>query len=377
MLGVDPGTQPLPSVEPSLTPLAAMEEAIVRALERPPCVVSFSGGRDSSAVLAVAVQVARREALPPPIPVTLRFPDAPGSQESAWQERVVGHLQLDDWRRLELSDELDFVGPVAGALIRRHGVLFPANTHFHGPIAAQARGGTVLTGAGGDQIMWGPRRRQTLTRRALPPAIDLLRGAYGLLPPSLRRPIVQRRPKYRQGWLRPEAVRMIADRIVANRPDPARRDARVRWSHRTRYTAATRYSLGVLAADHDAVAIHPFMEPRFLVSVARLLGPGGLGDRATLMRMLFGHLLPPELIERPRKAHFAEAFQTETLREFLRGWEGGGVDSSLVDEAALRRLWRDSLGEPPARSMLGRTALLAQSVWLACDDAGHPTPRRT
>ena len=60
-----------------LTPLAALEEAILPALRRPPCLVSFSGGRDSSCVLAAATRAARREGLQPPVPVTLRVSNAP------------------------------------------------------------------------------------------------------------------------------------------------------------------------------------------------------------------------------------------------------------------------------------------------------------
>ncbi|HLF44659.1 MAG TPA: hypothetical protein VJA46_14195, partial [Acidimicrobiia bacterium] len=40
-------------------PLAVLEKLLLPALESPPCFVEFSGGRDSSALLAVAVDVAR------------------------------------------------------------------------------------------------------------------------------------------------------------------------------------------------------------------------------------------------------------------------------------------------------------------------------
>src|SRR5215212_1324990 len=56
-----------------LTPLEALEEAVLPALTQPPCLVSFSGGRDSSSVLAAATRAARREGLPAPVPVTLRI----------------------------------------------------------------------------------------------------------------------------------------------------------------------------------------------------------------------------------------------------------------------------------------------------------------
>ena len=45
-------------------PRRALEHVVREALLRPPCGVAFSGGRDSSAVLAVAAHVARRDGLP-------------------------------------------------------------------------------------------------------------------------------------------------------------------------------------------------------------------------------------------------------------------------------------------------------------------------
>ena len=72
-----------------MEPSAALERAVLPALLRPPCVVSFSGGRDSSLVLAAAVAVARSEGLAAPIPITVRFPASAESDEQEWQERVV------------------------------------------------------------------------------------------------------------------------------------------------------------------------------------------------------------------------------------------------------------------------------------------------
>ena len=63
-------------------PLDAIEDVIRPALLRPPCLVSFSGGRDSSAILATATAIARRDGLALPIPATYRFPEAPHTQEA-------------------------------------------------------------------------------------------------------------------------------------------------------------------------------------------------------------------------------------------------------------------------------------------------------
>jgi asparagine synthase (glutamine-hydrolysing) len=76
LLGRDPNAAALPQ-SPAAPVRDALENAMLPALRRSPCFVSFSGGRDSSAVLAVAVEVARRHGLPEPVPATMRFVDAP------------------------------------------------------------------------------------------------------------------------------------------------------------------------------------------------------------------------------------------------------------------------------------------------------------
>ncbi|HWC25368.1 MAG TPA: asparagine synthase-related protein, partial [Solirubrobacteraceae bacterium] len=154
----DPRPRPAALPAPTATPQRALEDAVLAALRRPPCVVSFSGGRDSSLVLAAAARVARRERLPPPIPATNRFPDAPETDETDWQEQVVAHLGLSDWERLEFTDELDAVGPYARRMLRAHGLLWPFNVHFHLPLLERARGGSLLTGLGGDQLFELPQR---------------------------------------------------------------------------------------------------------------------------------------------------------------------------------------------------------------------------
>ncbi|HYA10027.1 MAG TPA: asparagine synthase-related protein, partial [Gaiellaceae bacterium] len=100
---------PLPPSEARVEPLAAFQAVVRAALERPPCLVSFSGGRDSSAVLAVAADVARRDGLPLPIPATALFPGSAESDESDWQEQVVRGLGLDDWLRVDVDDGFDCV----------------------------------------------------------------------------------------------------------------------------------------------------------------------------------------------------------------------------------------------------------------------------
>ncbi len=177
-------------------PAEALEEAVLPALARGPCFVSFSGGRDSSVVLAAAASAARREGLPLPVPVTNVFPEAASSSESEWQELVVAHLGLSDWIRLELHDELDCVGPLAQGILERHGLLWPFNAHFHAPLLEVARGGTLLTGVGGDELLgtshWA-RAATVLSGATRPGLRDVPRVGLALAPYAVRRWALRRR----------------------------------------------------------------------------------------------------------------------------------------------------------------------------------------
>ena len=100
-----------------LDPLEALANSIERVVTYGPPAVAFSGGRDSSLLLAVAARVCRRAGVEPPLPITLCMPSQfSESEEHEWQERVLDHLQIDRWHRIPITGELDLVGPYA----RRH-----------------------------------------------------------------------------------------------------------------------------------------------------------------------------------------------------------------------------------------------------------------
>ncbi len=151
--------------EQVLSPLPALEAAILPALTRPPCLVSFSGGMDSSFVLSVATRLARQQGLPDPVPVTWRFIGAPRALESDWQDTVVADLKIDDRHILTADDDLDLIGPVARRTLTRYGVRYPVNSHLHVPLVEMASGGSLLTGWGGDQVLtgWRPEPRPKLS----------------------------------------------------------------------------------------------------------------------------------------------------------------------------------------------------------------------
>ena len=139
---------PVPDGDDVPTAREALECAILPALDRAPCLMSFSGGTASSAVLAVAVQLARREGLELPVAATNRIEGLVGPQEAARQEQVIIRLGLTDWIRFDFDDELDLVGPVAMRVLRRHGFLWPSHAHVSVPLIEWAAGGSLITGLG-------------------------------------------------------------------------------------------------------------------------------------------------------------------------------------------------------------------------------------
>jgi asparagine synthase (glutamine-hydrolysing) len=327
--------------------------------------VSFSGGRDSSAVLALAAHVARRHGLPLPVPVIKRYPRAPRSDESVWQQLVLDHLDLKA-EILTFADELDLLGDAARATLIRHGVRWPANGYLHVPIFAVARGGSLLTGIGGDELLATTAARHVLLlhRTGGRPA---LRDARSLVPWLLPRPVrarLWRRHHAPYPWLRPparEAVRAALARDEAEAP--ARWDRALQHWQRTRSFVAMQRALPLLARDDDVHVLNPLLDPGVLGTLLRSAGPTGFPDRTTAMRGLVGDLLPDPLLARETKATFGEAVWGPRARAFAQDWAGEGLDASMVDVDALRSTWLAA--EPDMR-----TAMLLQRAWLAAPDTG-------
>jgi asparagine synthetase B (glutamine-hydrolysing) len=360
VLGIDPEGE-LEGDAPE-TPLAALERAVLPALRRPPCLVSFSGGRDSSAVLALATNVARREGLPLPIPASNRFPDAPDSDESEWQDRLVRELGLDDWARLEHDGALDCIGPVATGVLERHGLLWPFNAHFHVPLFGLAGGGSLLTGIGGDEVFspssWS-RANDVLNARVRPQPRDALRVGFALSPRWLRRRVLRRRVPVSYPWLRPGARHAFGEAWAGQgATEPFGWAAHVRWVRRLRYLRVGIASLGALAADDDVQLVNPLLDAELARALAGLPRRERFYDRAAGMRLVFGDLVPAEVAERTSKASFDAAFWNAHSRAFAARWDGEGVDHEIVDVGALKEEWRSD--EPDPRSFT-----LVQSAWLA------------
>lgn len=360
-IGEDSDVPPLHSAEAMTSPVGALEDVLRPALRKSPCLVSFSGGRDSSALLAVAARLARREGLATPIPVTLRVSGAPRSEESDWQERVVEYLALDEWVRIDLADELDYIGPCARQILAAHGLLWPPNLHFFVPLIAAASGGALVSGVGGDAVLasglddlMGQPRWRTAPRR-------LVRRGYRTLPSEARRPYVERRLRREAPWLRRAALEALVPALLDAPSEPRALDARLGHVRRLRSMVLTLHGLNLISGDQRTAFVNPYLDLGFLSSLARFLGPRGVGGRTAVMRALFGDLLPEAVLARPTKATFGEAFCGPYTRELVATWNGEGLDPKLVDPAELRGFWGD--GTQIRRLLM--TAILIQAVWLS------------
>lgn len=312
----------------------AATDAIRPALRRPPCLVSFSGGMDSSFVLAVAADVARVEGLPPPVPIVLRFTDAPRADETARQVAVLDALRrhgaVADPVVQTVVDELDFVGPVAQRMLDLIGPQVPANMYTHLPLLEAATGGTLLTGFGGDQLIGGHGRRRRARMRAL-----------AALPVALESTL---RPPADLPWLRPDARRRCQELSTARRRwrllPPRQRLAREAGS---RFTTLALDGLNRLADRCDARIGHPLFDPTFLARLGDLLDVLPPTRRTPLYRLLAGDRLPAVVTEPHPKAVLSEVFQRAGTAAAIESFDPSRLPADvreLIDIDRLLDVWR-------------------------------------
>jgi hypothetical protein len=372
---------PLGSVDrPRLVPTpgadawGGLEAAVLPALTRPPAVVAFSGGVDSSLVLAAATSAARAHGVADPIAVTLRFPSATWAGEGEWQEPVIASLGLADWERLELDDDLDLLGDLATGVLDRHPLYYPANAHSMVPIAHLAAGGTLVTGVGGDDVLrdWRWRHRAAMLRQLSTPGARLTgvrrrsgTVALGSLPAPLRRRVLgvrqgrslrdPSRGEYR--WLRADGRRVLEAGLADWEDQPVRWGEFVSWVDRRRTTMSYRTTLAAIADDSGAAVCSPLIDHGFLGALAAAGGRIGYPDRAAAVAAIAGDRLPERTASRATKATFDEVFWGPRARAFAQAWDGSGVDDQLVDTEELRREWLSD--RPDYRSMW-----MLHAMWL-------------
>jgi hypothetical protein len=365
-IGATSSAQPLPDVPTTLDPVTALEQAVLPALQRPPCFVMFSGGRDSSLVLATAVHVARRDGLDLPIPTTDVFPGFPETDETEWQRLVLDDLSLTEHVRRRYGQEMSFLGGFVRESIRRHGLMAPAGVHLLEPTLKDARGGSVLVGHSGDGLFNGgsfARLRAVATRRSRATIRSPLMLARGLAPRPVRHAVAVRRLRGLPTWLRPEALEALKDLLAADdATEPLRWDDYVTWLARRRWVVCSGQVMNKLAATHGVSLVDPFRNASFLAAIARRGGALGWGSRTHLFGALFSELLPKPIISRETKAVFTRPYWGGDAREFVSSWDGRGVPTGIVDVDVLRSVWTQE--RPDARS-----ALLLHAAFVA--SLGH------
>lgn len=351
----------------------AMETCLLEALVRPPCVVSFSGGRDSSALLSLAAHIARREQLPLPIAVSLRFPGDPDADETQWQELVISHLSIADWMQVVVEPSAyDLAGPSARAALQRHGLLFPANAFFVAEMAALATGGSHVTGNGGDEMFDTPAPHfvQAMFLRSRPRRSDVkhaLTHRHRTRTQSSR--LMQDAP-----WLTPDAQHEAGQRLASTINSRS-----VLWSRSVRQWVADRYyyhsvrSRVMIADDYDAQAVDPFYDRRVMTAIAAEAGSAGYRSRTDAMQRLFGDVLPRAVIERATKATFTRTAFGDHFRGFVNAWDGTGLDESLVVPELLAAEWSQPLPNFRTALLLHQLLIQDQTASPRVDPAASPT----
>ena len=364
-----PPQPPAPPLQ-SLNVRSALEELLLPALSRPPCLVAFSGGRDSSVILAASTEAARRHGLDDPIPFTLRFSAHPRTWENEWQERTVRHLGLRSWETLQIESELDALGPLAREVLVTHGLYWPGNAQTMKVLTRAAGAGSLITGNGGDEAFTGmigdaAQKASLLQIVRMNPMRSVARYLpLEFLPRPWKKRILARR-LLNMSWLRPDALQAVRRRYLMKALEKRGTTSRILDTlHENRSFELARSVYDAIASDTDTLLCEPFWDYRFHRAAMASMPPEGFSSRNAAIAGFFGDLLPPEASSRSTKAVFTEVFWGPDSRAFAEQWDGDGLDHDLVDPDRLRREW--SKPRPDFRSI---TPL--QAAWLA---TGHRAP---
>lgn len=365
LFGNEPRPEP-PELDPGSDPRQELEKVLLEHLRRGPVGVTFSGGRNTGAILAVAQQVARRHGLPEPVPLSLRFGVPTTSKDEEAQAAAVDALGLTrTWERIDLKDRAELLGPHARAGLERHGLLFPANAYWVRPMAERLKEvagdapPTLLAGHGESELhsYWPyARLHQVLAFKRRPGRDDLRLAARAAIPHAIRSRSERRRYRARaMPWLRPGVPERLA---AASEPVAwVRWDRTLRFLRARRCESATQRGYEELARDTGVRVAFPRLDDRYIGALIQFGGARGLGTRDELTERLFGDILPPALKGRNDKVFYGRVFFGPDTRAFAGRWSGDGLPEHLVDPGVLRRLWTSERYD-------WRTAALMQVAWL-------------
>ena len=353
------------STPTELSARGVLEALLVEALATSPCHILFSGGRDSSALLALALHLARQHGLPEPVPVTVRHPEAPESDETWWQELVVEHLRPRDHIVLEFRTEQRLLGDAAVAALERHGPVWPESVQLHGAIYRHLDRGTIVTGEGGDAFLTGHRmgaiRDGLMLRR---PRRRNIRGAMHAARPASRRrrELDTQVGEFTPPWLSPPAAVEYRRQAVAMSADPLRWDVATRSLLRTRPMSVFIANVEAAITEFGSRPLTPFTDPLFVEALANEAGPFGWGSRTAIFRRLFHDVLPDRVLRRTSKASFNSTRWGPEERAFAAAWDGTGLDPDWIDAEELREAWLADDPHPAADFLLHVAWAHAQGV---------------
>lgn len=356
--GFDESTPPIPHGSSAMTPAEALQQILLPFLVRQPCVVMFSGGRDSSIVLGAAVAAARRYGLPLPVAATLRFPSEPSTDESKWQAMMLDKVGRDvEWVKLEFDDELDALGPYATAILGQFGQMWPQGLHCLAPIAELAMGGIVLTGEGGDELFNAHRAGfplRLVRRRGRVERDIWLRAIRSVGPRALRRVFVNReslRQVAERNWLTPDSRQRLSEVVTVRELDrPMHWGRSIGTVPVTRSTLVARWNRDIVFGSRNVQFFDPLLDPVLVRALQNAGGALGYTGRAEAMRVLFGDLVPIELCNRVQKSTFNAPMLGRHTREFVESWDTRGIPLEFVD---FDKLTENLLSEAPAACNIG------------------------
>lgn len=356
------------TVDPPGEPPSEVLRAVLRdALTRGPCLVPFSGGRDSSLLLAVTCSVAREAGVTLPLAVTFRHPGLPESEETSWQDLVMEHLRLQgmspEWRIVEVTDELDIVGPVLAPLLeeRRH-PLWPPNMASTVALADGAQGATILSGDYGDEVL-GVRRATViaglLRRRGRGLSLAYWRAASLAATPRLVLAGAIRLRGSAPHWLSSRGVRRwraLSGADALHDPFPYDRSVRAVVSWRGPVLGFA--NLERICRRRACHLETPLADPRVISALAAHGGWKGPQSRGYATSLLGGDLLPDRLYGRDTKADFLTSrFNRHTVAT-VDAWKDTDISREWVDTERLRSAWE-------VRRFHPQMAGLVQQAWLA------------
>lgn len=341
-----------------------------------PVFVSFSGGRDSSAILAVATSVARELGSDLPVPVTYRYPGDPNADEDEWQDLVLRHLGVTEPLVLDITEQHRLLGEPAQASMARRGLVWPVPANLQHEMYSQVGGATLLTGEGGDELLSGlrvapvARVLRTFRRRRRPGRRQLWQAGRALLPQRVTTPgAAASLQQELVPWLRGTARDQFAAEIRRDLTEPVRWDEAIRKAAQRPLGRAVYHNLDVVAREYDVRLVHPLLAPEFVSAWMVDGGRWGFTGRTTAMRYLFDDVLPERILGRSSKAFFNTSRFGDAERAFARQWDGRGLDRDHVDPEVLRQVWlRDDVGGPCD------TALMA--AWMASEGLPLEGPPR-